>query len=206
MSRSSLVLVGLCAIVFYAGLIEAKRGEGFKQRYKQLVDKVNETQFAQEILELHNSFRAIYGAPDVVLSETLCQQAKKEAQNRVTEYINTGGFSLINDPDRSYNDNIWAKQSSSTFKLRANTVVQQWFNEKDKHDFKNNNFQEKSGHFSQLIWRSTDEIGVGFALNRTNPPEGQLPKYVYVVVVRYTPPGNILDSDAFEDNVGKPQN
>ena len=65
-----------------------------------------------------------------------------------------------------------------------------WYNEIKVHNFKKE-FQVNSGHFTQLIWKGTEEVGFGVA-NR-----GKL----YFVVANYYPAGNILGE--FSTNVLK---
>ncbi|CAG7725131.1 unnamed protein product [Allacma fusca] len=52
----------------------------------------------------------------------------------------------------------------------------------------------------QMIWKSTEELGIGNATGRDSKKH-----HVTVVIVRYSPPGNILDRDAFVENVLPPQ-
>ena len=50
-----------------------------------------------------------------------------------------------------------------------------------------------SGHFTQVVWKTTTQVGVAEALSKTNKR---------FVVARYSPPGNILDH--FQENVPPP--
>jgi hypothetical protein len=47
-----------------------------------------------------------------------------------------------------------------------------------------------TGHFTQVIWKSTTKVGFGIA--RTND-------YCVVVVANYSPPGNYIDE--YKENV-----
>jgi len=198
--------------------IVRQKGSIFREKLMNVRNRINDTAFAIEILTIHNNLRRQHGAPDLTLSDALSEQAKEEAGKKASQWALNGKFDSQNDPDRSYNDNVWATLSVSTTRIRPEKVMGAWLAEEKKHNYSVNYFQEKTGHFSQIIWRSTDEIGVGWAWNRTiiNVDEGgdtdkkliaQLKakrKYIYIVVVRYTPPGNILDTDAFSENVSPP--
>ena len=65
-----------------------------------------------------------------------------------------------------------------------------WYNEIKLHNFKKE-FQQASGHFTQLIWKNTEEVGFGIATNGSQ----------YFVVANYYPAGNVLGE--FANNVVK---
>ena len=100
------------------------------------------------------------------------------------------------DAERNYNDNVWAQISFAKTIFNATKIVSEWAAQADKHDWKKNFYDTKTGHFTQMVWKSTDELGVGAAVAK-KPDK----KFVMLVVVRYSPPGNILDEDTFTTNV-----
>ncbi|TPP65526.1 Golgi-associated plant pathogenesis protein 1 [Fasciola gigantica] len=67
-----------------------------------------------------------------------------------------------------------------------------WYDEIQYHNFKGQ-FQPKSGHFTQVIWKSAKKAGFGRAVSADG-------KAVYVVG-RYTPAGNVQGQ--FTENVPK---
>ena len=67
------------------------------------------------------------------------------------------------------------------------------YNEIKAYDFSKPGFKSGIGHFSQVVWKSTDKIGVGFAeSNKNNGHE-------VIVVARYSPAGNMANT--FAENV-----
>jgi len=74
-----------------------------------------------------------------------------------------------------------------------------WYKEIKVHDFKRD-YQAKSGHFSQLVWKSSKEVGFGFAKSPRKSANGN---EVYVVAM-YSPAGNVVKQ--FKENVQKPTN
>lgn len=54
------------------------------------------------------------------------------------------------------------------------------------------NFNVYTGNFTQMIWRSTDQVGVGLASDG---------KGKFITVAFYKPPGNITNPGYFQDNV-----
>lgn len=65
------------------------------------------------------------------------------------------------------------------------------------HDFSIHGFRNVSGHFSQLVWKATEEIGVGRAFGT------KWGMNCSFIVARYKPKGNIDDEANFKENVEK---
>lgn len=70
--------------------------------------------------------------------------------------------------------------------------VEHWYSENVNHSYGKEPSTLKTGHFTQVVWRDSRELGVGMAKNRT----GQI-----FVVANYDPPGNFIGS--FAENVPK---
>lgn len=68
--------------------------------------------------------------------------------------------------------------------------VENWYSEGVNHVFGKEPSTLKTGHFTQIVWRDSRELGVGMAKNRS----GQI-----FVVANYDPPGNFIGS--FSENV-----
>lgn len=63
--------------------------------------------------------------------------------------------------------------------------MDKWYEEISLHTFNIEPTDLRSGHFTQVVWRSSREFGVGYAKSRN----GQI-----FVVARYNPPGNYVGS------------
>ena len=63
------------------------------------------------------------------------------------------------------------------------------------HNFSIHGFQNVSGHFSQLVWKATEEIGVGRAFGT------KWGMNCSFIVTRYKPKGNIDSEATFKENV-----
>ncbi len=68
-----------------------------------------------------------------------------------------------------------------------------WYDEIKDYDFKKPGFSSNTGHFTQVVWVDSVELGVGKATAANG---------MQFVVARYFPPGNILGR--FPDNVKSP--
>ena len=70
-------------------------------------------------------------------------------------------------------------------------ALRMWYSEIQKYDYNSPTFSLDTGHFTQIVWSNTSEIGVGVSQS----PDGRLT----YLVARYNPPGNILNK--FAENV-----
>jgi hypothetical protein len=71
-------------------------------------------------------------------------------------------------------------------------VAQSWYDENESYDYNNPGWNQHCTNFTQMIWKSTSRVGVGFARR----PGGML-----YIVAHYFPPGNV---GSFRHNVVPP--
>jgi len=72
-----------------------------------------------------------------------------------------------------------------------NAAVDMWYGEYSAYNFDHPTFSSNTGHFTQMVWKNSAQLGVGVAYSKT--------KHVFYIVANYNPPGNI--QKAFKDNV-----
>lgn len=72
-------------------------------------------------------------------------------------------------------------------------ATRSWYDEIKYYSFRYPKYSKETGHFTQVIWKETEKIGVGFATSEYNS------LYLLYVVVRYSPAGNV--EDYFSKNV-----
>uniref|UniRef100_A0A673NBK4 SCP domain-containing protein n=1 Tax=Sinocyclocheilus rhinocerous TaxID=307959 RepID=A0A673NBK4_9TELE len=70
-------------------------------------------------------------------------------------------------------------------------AVDSWYSEIKDYNFNTPGHQPKTGHFTQVVWKSSTELGVGLATDGNT---------VYVVG-QYKPAGNITNAGYYEQNV-----
>ena len=154
----------------------------------------NNTDFVNTILEIHNSERAAVGVPPLVWSDTLAASAQTWAEHLATinEMVHSTGqpygeniagwghgcglVSLV--PPLDYNKGVCPGDT-----LR--TMVMSWVNEKTLYNggvLTQENWYP-TGHYTQVVWKSTTEIGCGMATGSDGND---------YLVCQYTPPGNYI--------------
>ena len=72
------------------------------------------------------------------------------------------------------------------------SAVASWYEEIADYNFARPDFNEQTGHFTQVVWQSSKQLGCGMALCQGN----------HFWVCRYSPAGNV--SGQFGRNVPKP--
>jgi hypothetical protein len=81
------------------------------------------------------------------------------------------------------------------FFVTGKSAVDSWYNEIKQYNFQNAQFSSTTGHFTQLVWKSTQKLGIGVALGAGDTS-------VYIVA-QFSPQGNYLGR--FQENVPPPQ-
>uniref|UniRef100_T1J5T5 Cysteine-rich venom protein n=1 Tax=Strigamia maritima TaxID=126957 RepID=T1J5T5_STRMM len=142
--------------------------------------------FEAECLEAHNRYREIHGTPPMTLSRELCKFASDWAGKLARE------DKFQHRPNNKYGENIFMKWSSNTNEtISGQEVVESWYNEINDHEFdKEPQRLIKSVHFTQVIWKATNELGVA---------KKQSGKGNFIVVANYNPCGNTIGE--FIENV-----
>ena len=141
-----------------------------------------------KIVALHNEYRAEVGVPPVKWSETV-QKSSEGWALHLAEY--EGLRALHAGPKSPYGENlsggrgVWStdKDAYTALEFAVISFGNEKNNYKDMPVSVDSNFY-KYGHYTQMVWRTTTEIGCAVA-KRTDISG-------YIVVCRYNPAGNII--------------
>lgn len=76
------------------------------------------------------------------------------------------------------------------YEMSGQRAVDMWYEEIKDYSFRNPGFSSGTGHFTQVLWIDSVEMGVAKASNANG---------TQFVVARYNPPGNVLGQ--FPENV-----
>ncbi|HLY91383.1 MAG TPA: CAP domain-containing protein [Acetobacteraceae bacterium] len=131
------------------------------------------TSLAREMLDGHNAVRARVGVPPLGWSASLAQTAQDWADYLVA----TRAF--FHSPDNQDGENLYAISGGSA---SPNDVVSAWAQEASSYDISRDTCSGVCGHYTQLVWRDTREVGCAVATDTQRE----------VWVCEYYPPGNIV--------------
>jgi len=136
------------------------------------------------ILALHNKERAAVGVPPLTWSNTLAASAQTWADQLLA--TGNSGHSTCCGAFRDYGENI-ASAGPPSDKSQIE-LVQGWVDEKKNYVPCNPCNYSGTGHYTQMVWKASTEVGCGFA----SGPGGAYKQYggTDVLVCQYTPPGN----------------
>ena len=129
---------------------------------------------AQALVDAHNAYRAKHCVPALTWSSQVAASAQQWANGCAFEH--QGGTGLGENLAMGTN-------------LSPKAAVDMWYAEVGSYNFAAPGFSMATGHFTQVVWRSTTQVGCGSATC-----QGQI-----FWVCRYSPPGNFTGQ--FPENV-----
>ncbi|XP_043113550.1 Golgi-associated plant pathogenesis-related protein 1 [Puntigrus tetrazona] len=140
--------------------------------------------FKKEFLEAHNQYRKQHQAPELTYSAELCSAAQTWADHLLS--IKSLGHS-----DTENGENVFYSFSSAKKTPKGNEAVDSWYSEIKDYKFSSPGHQQNTGHFTQVVWKSSTELGVGLATDGNK----------VFVVGQYKPAGNITNDGYYDKNV-----
>lgn len=132
---------------------------------------------AEEWLSVHNQYRALHQVVPLRWSQSLADEASAYARTCPKGHSKT-----------SHGENL---AMSSGF-LSPTQVVRLWYEEVSLYDHAKPVFSPKTGHFTQVVWQGTQELGCG----KVTDCPGRMS---HIWVCHYDPPGNV--QGVFDGNV-----
>jgi uncharacterized protein YkwD len=133
----------------------------------------------QEVLSVHNKWRKLHQAPNLIWDDQLANYAER--------YANKCQFKHSSSP---YGENLATGYPSATI------AVNFWYGEHTQYFYSRPGFSMRTGHFTQMIWKATQKIGCAYVgCNGKNGTPGKF------LVCEYGPAGNIMGDKYFTENV-----
>jgi uncharacterized protein YkwD len=129
--------------------------------------------FAHEMLAAHNAVRRRVKMPPLTWSPRLAAAARAWAET----LISRGAFE--HNSHTPYGENLFEIHGR---RATPSEVVADWADEAAHYDHKANVCRGPCGHYTQIVWRDTKEVGCATAHTRDRE----------VWICEYNPPGNIL--------------
>ncbi|WP_338244923.1 CAP family protein [Aurantiacibacter hainanensis] len=177
MGKGRVVIAALAAVGIFAAV-----GAPLAAQHRERINP-----FAMDLLAAHNDARADVGVPRLEWSNRLARQAHEWAEHLARE----GRMIHADRTQRAgAGENLWMGHAGY---YSAETMVGGFVDE--RRHFRNGSFPQVSqtgnwrdvGHYTQVIWRDTREIGCAVARGQTND----------FLVCRYWPAGNIYNQRVF---------
>ncbi|EDO45388.1 predicted protein, partial [Nematostella vectensis] len=135
-----------------------------------------------EALQLHNNLRAIHGSQPMRLNKEMSDAATDWAKKMASQH------KLIHSPLQARLDEgenlLMACNRKGEFPV--SNVVKSWYDEvcAPGYDFPQGRGQGGTGHFTQVVWNASVELGIGKATTTKNGTSCTF------YVARYKPAGN----------------
>ncbi|KAJ8386717.1 hypothetical protein AAFF_G00166660 [Aldrovandia affinis] len=145
---------------------------------------MTDASFETEFVDTHNAYRRKHGAPPLALSRDLCRSAQSWA-----DYLLS--IKTLKHSQTGVGENLYYAWSSNPNKLTGKEAVDAWYSEIKDYNFSRPGFKSGTGHFTQVVWKDSKEVGVGLATDGNT----------VFVVGQYSPAGNISSGDYFNKNV-----
>lgn len=151
------------------------------------------TQIDFDLLTEHNNKRALHGVSNLTWNWELAQYAADYADSA----LNCSNLQLIHSGG-PYGENLAAGYEGGF------RPVDVWYDEISLYDYDNPGFAEETGHFTQLIWNTTNEVGCAYVDCHN--------EWSQYTICEYRPAGNIVGStdaltrQSFDAHVPRPLN
>ena len=160
-------------------------GSNKKKESEKKVEIISGNDFQQNALDTHNKYRQKHHVGNLVLSKDLCNIAQKYAES----LARSGNFAHSSN---TYNGNPLGENLFACYgmKITGKTMTDDWYNEISSYNFNRPGFSSGTGHFTQVVWKGSKQVGFGYA---------QASDGYYYGVANYYPAGNYMNE--FEDNV-----
>ena len=138
----------------------------------------------EEILTNHNYHRKRHQVDNLVRNAEIEQVAQSYSEYQASI------DSMQHSNNKKYGENLYYCGSSSGECVTGKKASEIWYDEVKDYDFDNPRYIKGTGHFTQLVWKGSKQIGCGAACNSHNN---------CYLTCNYYPPGNYQSE--FADNV-----
>ena len=126
---------------------------------------------SHEMLAAHNAVRSRAGVPPLAWSNRLAAHAQNWANYLLAHR------QFFHRPNATYGENLFEIEGAAASPAE---VVDDWASESRSYNHRSNVCRGVCGHYTQIVWRNTQEVGCAVA--RSGARE--------IWVCNYNPPGN----------------
>ena len=118
------------------------------------VGTFEEFEYINGMLRKHNEIRTKHNVESLKINNQLNKLAKNYAKNVIN---NLEYKEPLLYKEHSLGENIFISKTG----LSSEEICEAWYNEHQNYDYNKNKFQKGTGHFTQLVWKETKEVGFG---------------------------------------------
>ena len=151
---------------------------------------LNLNAFRNEALSVHNDYRSNHNAPPLKLNSKLNDIAQNYAEQLAKKDTMVHSKNKMDGQDLG--ENLFM---CGGYMITGKDMTKAWYDEIYDYDFKKPDFKSGTGHFTQVVWVGSKEVGFGAAQSKSGN---------YYGVANYFPPGNYIGE--FEENVLRKKN
>lgn len=158
---------------FTASIPSLISGENSSLTQNQNQDiKDSDPQFIKSITERHNYHRENHGVAALKWNTVIQKYAQSWADKIASE------DKMYHRQPNNYGENIYWKSGGD---LSGAEPVDAWYSEIKSYNYNNPGFSMATGHFTQVVWAGSSELGCGKARSKRGGT---------YIVCNYNPPGN----------------
>jgi uncharacterized protein YkwD len=167
----------------------------FKKTKSNYVCPTDQTMI--EITKYINMYREKNNAPSMMYDPTIAKVSQNYANELLKKNQNSSAVVLEHSQNPNYGENLAFFQGYGDNKLQLmKDAVDAWYDEIKYYNFNNPGFSSKTGHFTALVWKSSNKFGIGIAIDKTK-------NNMAFIVMNTSPPGNVIGE--FPQNVLPPK-
>ncbi|KAF2730407.1 PR-1-like protein [Polyplosphaeria fusca] len=180
------LILGVFALHSFSTLVSAswftvlQRDDDAQQSVEYTDDEV----FKDAVLNSTNTFRRQHNATKLAWNETSAKFAASNSKECIFEH--SGGPT---------GENLASGYPNATSSIEA------WGHEREEYDFDKATFSKTTGHFTQLVWKSTTSLGCARTRCDSRSVDHGDAAPGWYLVCEYFPPGNVIGR--FKENVQK---
>ncbi|WP_228001170.1 CAP family protein [Nocardia australiensis] len=137
--------------------------------------------FVNDMLSAHNEYRARHQAPPLTLDPALTDYAQQWANH-------LAAIGQLEHSTDGHSENLFY---ASGMQVTGTVPTKAWYDEIKDYDYDNPGFSKETGHFTQVVWKSSTKLGAAITCKGSES----------YVVASYDPAGNVIGQ--FPQNVGR---
>ncbi|MFB2880748.1 CAP family protein [Floridanema aerugineum] len=162
---------------------------------------IDSTTFLSNALSAHNTYRVKHHSPNMTISESLNSTAQAWAQHLATS--NVGLQHSSRSQRNNAGENLFVYYTTAPSFNSADlgkSAVKSWYDESSLYNYANPVFSSATGHFTQVVWKNSTQLGCGAAPGKATVNGRNF--NAFYVVCHYAPAGNVQGQ--FASNVLTP--